>query len=82
MILITLSLCAFAWVLWPLFDAIFWAAVIAMVFSPLYERLLPSVRGSRNIAAGTTVVIILMIVIAPLMLIATALARVLSDKPK
>lgn len=74
-ILIALSLCALTWVLWPLFDAVFWAAVTAMVFSPLYERLLPSVRGSRNIAAGATVVIILMIVIAPLMLIATALAR-------
>lgn len=73
--MISVSACAVVFVVWPLIGAIFWAVVIAVVFFPLYKRLLSSVGPRPNIAAGATVLIILTIVIAPLMLIATALAR-------
>jgi hypothetical protein len=29
---------AFAWILWPFYGAILWAAVVAIVFTPLYRR--------------------------------------------
>ena len=31
---------AFAWILWPFFGALLWAAVLAIVFTPLHEWLL------------------------------------------
>jgi predicted PurR-regulated permease PerM len=33
---------AFAWILWPFYGAILWAAVVAIVFTPLYRRAFPS----------------------------------------
>ena len=28
----------FAWILWPFFNAVLWATVLAIVFAPLYRR--------------------------------------------
>jgi predicted PurR-regulated permease PerM len=66
---------AFAWILWPFYGAILWGTVIAIVFAPLYRRLLSSVRQRRTLAALTTLVIILVMVILPLTLIAAALLQ-------
>ena len=33
---------AFAWILWPFSGAILWGTVLAIVFAPLYRRLLRS----------------------------------------
>ena len=75
LVLIGLVSLAFAWVLWPLFGAVFWAAVIAIVFDPLNQRLLITLKNRRSFAALATVLIILVIVIVPLLIVAAALAK-------
>src|SRR5918911_1103762 len=66
---------AFAWILWPFYGAVLWGTVIAIVFVPLYRRLLSSMRQRRTLAALTTLAIILVMVILPLTLIAAALLQ-------
>jgi predicted PurR-regulated permease PerM len=66
---------AFAWILWPLSGAILWGTVLAIVFAPLYRRLLRSTRERSNIAALVTVSIILLIVILPLTVIGALVLR-------
>lgn len=64
---------AFAWIVWPFFGAVFWATVLAILFSPLYRRLLRSMRQRPTLAALTTVLIILVMVILPATLIGAML---------
>lgn len=66
---------AFAWVLHPFYGAILWATVVALIFAPVYRRLLKPVRGRRGLAAALTVLIIIAIVILPLAVIATSLVQ-------
>jgi predicted PurR-regulated permease PerM len=66
---------AFAWILWPFYGAILWGTVIAIVFVPLYRRLLSSMRQRRTLAALATVTIILVLVILPLTLITALLVQ-------
>jgi predicted PurR-regulated permease PerM len=65
---------AFAWILWPFYEAILWAVVFAVVFAPLNRRLL-GLMGQRNLAAVATVLIIVTLVILPLTLIAASLVQ-------
>ncbi|HUG59345.1 MAG TPA: AI-2E family transporter [Candidimonas sp.] len=66
---------AFIWVLLPYYGAIFWGAILAIVFSPLHRRLLAKMRGRPNLAAFTTLLIIVLMVIIPLILITGALLQ-------
>ncbi|HEU4647812.1 MAG TPA: AI-2E family transporter [Gemmatimonadales bacterium] len=66
---------AFAWILWPLAGAILWGVVIAIVFMPLYRRLLRSSGQRPTLAALATLGIILVIVILPVSLVAAALLQ-------
>ena len=66
---------AFAWIVWPFFGAVFWATVLAILFAPLYRRLLRSMHQRRTLAALTTVLIILVIVILPSALIGALLLQ-------
>lgn len=79
LVLIALVTLAFAWVLWPFFGAVFWAAVIAITFDPLNRRFLSRWSGHRNLAALATVLVILFIVVLPVLLIAAALVREATD---
>ena len=72
-LLIAVSL-AFAWILWPFSSAILWATVLAIVFAPLYRRLLTSLGGRQNFAAIASVLIIVTMVIIPLTLTAASVA--------
>ena len=65
----------FAWILWPFFSAILWATVLAIVFAPLYRRILRSIGQHPNLAAFTTLLIIVTLVILPLSLTATSLVQ-------
>lgn len=65
---------AFAWILSPFYEAILWATVFAIVFAPLYRWLFRHMGGRGNLAALTTVLIILTLVILPLTLVAGSLA--------
>lgn len=66
---------AFAWILWPFFAAIFWATVLAILFTPLYRRLCRSMHQRPTVAALVTLLIILVIVILPVALITGLLAQ-------
>ncbi|HEX6210296.1 MAG TPA: AI-2E family transporter [Methylomirabilota bacterium] len=66
---------AFALILWPLSGAVLWGTVIAIVFAPLYRRLLRAMRRRRNLAALATLAIIVVMVMLPLALIGASLVR-------
>ena len=66
---------AFCWIVSPFFDAIFWGSVLAILFTPLNHRLLVLMPGKQNLAAITTVLICLIIVILPLAFISASLVR-------
>ena len=59
---------AFAWILWPFFGAVLWGTILAILFVPLYQRLLRIMAHRRTLAAIATVLIVLLIVILPLVL--------------
>jgi len=66
---------AFIIVLLPFYAAIFWGAILAILFTPLHKRLLAKLRGRPNLAAFTTLLIIILIVILPAILITGALLQ-------
>lgn len=80
----------FGWILFPLFGAIFWGAILAVLFQPVQRRILTRLRGRPNLAALATLALILVIVILPLTLvigmltqeISTALVRFRTDLPQ
>ncbi len=66
---------AFLWILWPFSGAILWGTVLAIVFQPLYRRVLQGLRQRRNLAALLTLAIIVFIVVLPVIGVAAALLR-------
>ena len=74
LLVIAVSL-AFAWILWPFYGAVFWGTILAILFAPLYRRLLRFMGQRRTIAALATVMIILLIVILPVTLIGALLVQ-------
>lgn len=76
-VLFLLVACALAlgWILQPFWGAILWAVIIALLFLPLFRRLLPGVGGRRSLAAGLVLCVVLLIGVLPLSLVAAALAR-------
>jgi predicted PurR-regulated permease PerM len=73
--LVILVSVAFAWILWPFYGAILWAAVGAIVFTPLYRLLSASMGHRRTLGALATVLVVIVIVILPLALITASLVR-------
>ena len=65
---------ALGWILWPLFGALLWSAVIALIFAPVQRQMLHRLRRRRTLAALVTLGLATTLVILPLALIATALA--------
>ncbi len=63
----------FVWLLQPFFGAIFWGAAFAILFSPLFRRLLVRLRGRRNLAAALTMLLCVLVVILPLTLVVSSL---------
>jgi len=66
---------AFAWILWPFFGAALWGTILAILFVPLYRRVMRSMAHRRTLAALATVMIVLLIVILPLVLIGALLLQ-------
>ena len=75
LILLALLTLAFAAVLWPFYGAVFWGSVLALMFQPLYHKLLARMRGRQTSAALVTLTIILLIVILPLALVTVTLVQ-------
>ncbi|WP_225785084.1 AI-2E family transporter [Xenophilus sp. Marseille-Q4582] len=65
---------AFFWILQPFFGAVLWGVALAILFTPLYKRLLQAFGKKRpTLAALATLTIVLVIVILPLTMIAATL---------
>jgi predicted PurR-regulated permease PerM len=75
LLLVVAVTAAFAWILQPFYGAIFWAMVLAILFSPLYSRLTRAMNGRRTLAALVTLTIILVMVILPSVLITSMLLQ-------
>ena len=63
----------FALIVIPLYGAVLWAVVIAILFQPLHRRVVRSLPGKPNISALLTLLAILVIVIIPLIVLITSL---------
>ena len=73
LLLVAVSL-ALVWILLPLYGSIMWGAIIALLFSPLYRRLLPRLKQQHTPTALLTILIVLVIVILPFALVTASLA--------
>ena len=77
-VLLVVLTIALAWVIWPFYGAVFWGSVLALMFEPLYRKLLARFRGRQNLAAFATWSVILLIVVLPLALVAVSMAQEVS----
>jgi predicted PurR-regulated permease PerM len=64
---------AFLWILRPYAGAILWGTVLAIVFGPLNRHLRERMRQRRSVAAITTLLIIVVLVLFPVALIVESL---------
>lgn len=76
--LIAVSL-AFGWILLPFYGAVFWGSVLAIIFTPFYRWLLVILNQRQNLAALTTLLLCLIMVILPFTLIAASLLQEVLD---
>jgi predicted PurR-regulated permease PerM len=65
----------FAWILMPYAGAVFWGVVLAILFAPLYRRLLSATKQKSNLAALLTLLSIVVMVIIPVALITASLVQ-------
>lgn len=74
-LVLALTTVAFGWILWPFYGAVLWGTAMAIVFAPVYRRLLRALGQRRTPAALATVAIILLLVILPLALVTASLVQ-------
>ncbi|MDN2581704.1 AI-2E family transporter [Aquibium sp. ELW1220] len=65
---------AFGLVVSPYYGAVLWGVIAAILFLPVHRRLTLILRGRQGLAAVTTVVLTVLLVILPLMVVASSLA--------
>jgi predicted PurR-regulated permease PerM len=65
----------FAWIVWPFYGAILWAAILAILFRPVYRRLADALRQRRTLAALATMLVILAVVVLPTAMVAIMLVQ-------
>ena len=75
LILIVVVSLAFAFILTSFYGAILWGVVIAIMFVPLYRRLLRKMPERRTLASLIMLAAIVLIVILPLTLVAASLTQ-------
>ena len=73
--LLVVASVALIWILLPFYGPIMWGIVIALLFAPVFRRLVQRLGQRRTAAAVLTLLIVLIIVILPLALLTAALAR-------
>lgn len=66
---------AFVWLLLPYYGALFWAVILAILFSPLQRYLARRLGLSRNLTALITLLICLLIAILPVVFTASLLVQ-------
>ena len=75
LLLLVIVSIAFAWLLWPLYGAVFWGSILAIVFAPIHRRIAAKLGGHRNLAALISLMLILVVVIVPVTFIAGSLVQ-------
>jgi predicted PurR-regulated permease PerM len=75
LLLLALVTVAFVYILLPYSGAIFWGVVLAILFAPLYRRLLRATKQKPTAAALITLLSIIVMVILPLSLIGASLVK-------
>lgn len=65
----------FLLLLWPFWGAIFWAAIIGLIFSPVYQRLLKIGKPRPNLAALASLLICFVIGIIPALFVIFSFLR-------
>lgn len=65
----------FGWILQPLFGAILWAVVIAILFHPLQQRWAPRFGQRNNLLALTVLLVCTLMVILPVLTVLLSVAR-------
>lgn len=73
--LLVISTIAFVAILLPFYGAVFWAVVLAVLFTPFYRKMLARLNRHENLAAIATLLICLIVVVLPLVLIFISLAQ-------
>lgn len=66
---------AFLWLLWPLYGAVFWGSILAIIFAPIHRRIAAKLGGRRNLAALISLMLVLVVVIVPVTFIAGSLVQ-------
>ncbi len=66
---------AFAWVLVPFIGAIFWGAILAVIFMPINQWLIERTGGRRNLASLITLMLIILMVIIPVSITVASLVQ-------
>jgi predicted PurR-regulated permease PerM len=75
LLVLTLATIGFGWIMLPYFGAVFWGVVLAILFMPLYCRLLKATNNKRTAASLLTLLIIVVMVILPVSLITASLVQ-------
>ena len=73
LVLVTTAL--FLWMVRGFLLPVFWAAVFAMLFQPLFLRLVALLRGRRSVAAAASTLVVVVVVLVPSGLLVGALAQ-------
>ena len=79
LLLLLLVSVAFAWILWPLYGAVLWGTILAVVFAPLNRRLTRRFGGRRTLAAVLTLVLVVVIGILPVTFVGALLVDQATD---
>lgn len=75
LLILALVTVAFIWLLLPFYGAVFWGTILAIIFLPLHRKLLTKFKQRDTLAALTTLLIILLMVILPMAMLTAALVR-------
>ncbi|HJV51723.1 MAG TPA: AI-2E family transporter [Noviherbaspirillum sp.] len=75
LLILTVVTVAFGWILLPFYGAVFWGVVLAILFAPLYQRMLRSFGQRRNLASILTLLLALLVVILPMILLSISLLQ-------
>lgn len=74
-LLLVLVTVAFLVILLPFYGALFWGAVLAVIFTPVNQRLVTLLNGRRNLAAFITLLLIILIVLIPVGLVTASIIK-------
>jgi len=66
---------AFAWILLPYYGAVFWGAILAIIFAPMQRWFLRRYNNRKNLAALSSLGVCLLIVILPVTAISISLVQ-------